>query len=91
MSRSREKRPFDPLDQRAAVGAVGPNEPQSGEAMTKVVQHELRPRRVGNIGRRDDYGQHEPQGIHYDMALAPLDLFARIVPLDPPFPVVFTD
>ena len=59
--------------------------------MAHALQHEPSAGGVGNVGRRDDHGEHEPQGIHYDMALAPLDLFACIVPFDPPFSVVLTD
>ncbi len=59
--------------------------------MAEALQHEPGAGRVGDVGRRDHHGQHEAQSIHYDMALAPLDLFARIVPFDPPFSVVLTD
>ncbi len=36
-------------------------------------------------GRRDD-GKEKPQRIDKGMALAPADLFVRIVPVEPPFP-----
>jgi hypothetical protein len=41
-------------------------------------------------GRHDDR-QDQPEGIDEEMALAPLDLFARVVAGDPPFSVVLTD
>jgi hypothetical protein len=39
----------------------------------------------------DDGDQHEPEDIYEQMALAPIDLLARIVAVRPPLSVVLTD
>jgi hypothetical protein len=44
-----------------------------------------------DAGRRDDDRQQQPEGIHEDVTLPPLDLLARVIAPDPPFSVVFTD
>jgi hypothetical protein len=44
-----------------------------------------------DIRRQRRHPNHEPLGIHQDMAFAALYLLAGIVPAIPPFSVVFTD
>jgi hypothetical protein len=39
----------------------------------------------------DHHREDQSQGVDDDMALAAVDLLARIVPTVPPFSVVFTD
>ena len=46
---------------------------------------------VLNVGRMDDGDQYEPEDIYEQMALAPIDLLARIVAMRPPLSVVLTD
>ena len=46
---------------------------------------------VLNVGRMDDGDQHEPEDIYEQVALATIDLLARIVAVRAPFPVVLTD
>ena len=46
---------------------------------------------VLNAGRMDDGDQHEPEDIYDQMALASIDLLARIVAMRAPLSVVLTD
>ena len=46
---------------------------------------------VLNVGRMDDGDQYEPENIYEQMALAPIDLLARIVAVRAPLSVVLTD
>jgi hypothetical protein len=46
---------------------------------------------VLNVGRMDDGDEHEPENIYEQMALAPVDLLARIVAMRAPLSVVLTD
>jgi hypothetical protein len=43
-----------------------------------------------NVRSMYHHSQQQPQGIHHDMALAPLHLLAGVVASWPPFSVVFT-
>ena len=51
----------------------------------------MAPSRSCTLARGDDDAEEQPERIDEDMALAPLDLFARIKAADPPFSVVLTD
>jgi hypothetical protein len=53
-------------------------------------QQTLGPITVLHTGGRH-HGQHEPYGINQEVALAPFDLLAGVIPADPPFSVVLTD
>ena len=44
-----------------------------------------------HTGSGDDHAEEQPKGIHDEMALAPLHLFASVIATDPPCSVVFTD
>ena len=44
-----------------------------------------------HTGRRDDDREEQSEGIDEEMPLAALDLFAGIVPPEPPCSVVLTD
>ena len=46
---------------------------------------------VLNVRRMDDGDQHEPEDIYEQMALASIDLLARIVAMRAPLSVVLTD
>jgi hypothetical protein len=51
-------------------------------------QELLRPLAVLHTGGRDDDNQDQSEGIDQEVPLAPLDLFARVVAMEPPFSVV---
>ena len=51
----------------------------------------FRPVTVLHIGARHHHGEDQAEGIDEDVPLAAFDLFARIIPTDPPFSVVLTD
>jgi hypothetical protein len=51
----------------------------------------LRPITVFDTGGGHDRGQDEPGGVNGDVTLTPLDLLARVITPQPPFPAAFTD
>ncbi len=59
--------------------------------MPADLQARFRAIAVLHTGGRHDHREDQPEGIDEDMALAPLDLFARVIAVDPPFSVVLTD
>lgn len=76
----------DPFQKLASISTVCPDEPQSQECVPDQGQDELGPVAVLSVGRMDNGDQHEPEDIYEQMALAPIDLLARIVAMRPPFP-----
>jgi hypothetical protein len=52
-----------PVDQRAAVPAVGPDEPQRRELTPRSPEDELGPVPVLDVGRMDDHGQQQPEAV----------------------------
>lgn len=81
----------DPLQELASISTVCPDEPQSQEGVPDYSQHKLGPVAVLSVGRMDDGNQHKPEDIYEQMALAPIDLLARIVAMRAPLSVVLTD
>jgi hypothetical protein len=59
--------------------------------MLEDAQEWLGPITILHTGRRDDDREEQSEGIDEDMPLAAFDLFASIVPPEPPFSVVLTD
>ena len=81
----------NPLDQRPGIAAVGPDLLEAVEPAANRLEHELGPVAILDVGRVDDDRQEQPEGIDQDVPLAAVDLFARVVTMDPPFSVVLTD
>jgi len=81
----------DPVQELASVSAVCPDEPQSQKGVLDQGQDKLGTVAVLNVGRMDDGDQHEPEHIYEQMALASIDLLARIVAMRAPLSVVLTD
>jgi hypothetical protein len=46
---------------------------------------------VLDTGGGQDHSQDQPEGVHEDVALPPVDLLGRVIAPDPPVSVVFTD
>jgi hypothetical protein len=80
-----------PVYEGTGIGSVGPDMPQPRVLVAEGLQERLGSMPVLDTGGRHDDRQDQPEGIDEDMALAPLDLFARVVAVDPPFSVVLTD
>src|ERR1700685_251159 len=70
---------LDPPHQRSQVAAIGPDDLQPPEHLHQALDQSLGgvPVLHGGAGNHD--GQHQAQGVHRHMALASLDLFARVV------------
>ena len=81
----------DPQKELASVSTICPDEPQPQECVPDQGQDKLGPVAVLSVGRMDDRDQHEPEDIYQQMALAPIDLLARIVAMRAPLSVVLTD
>ena len=81
----------DPVQELASISAVCPDEPQSHKGVLDQGQDKLGTVAVLNAGRMDDGDQHEPEDIYDQMALASIDLLARIVAMRAPLSVVLTD
>ena len=80
-----------PRHQPPSVGGISPDDLEPGEPVQQLDQHQLGPIPVLDVGGMNCYGQEQPGGIHYNVALAPRYLLPRIVAPGPPFSVVFTD
>ena len=81
----------NPVQELASVSTVCPNQPQSQKCVPDQGQYKLGTVAVLNVGRMDDGDQYEPEDIYEQMALAPIDLLARIVAVRAPLSVVLTD
>ena len=80
----------DPLDQLAGLAGIGPHPLQPRPLPLHLGQHQLGAITVLQVCRMDHHGQHQPHGIHYEVALATLDFLAGVIASGPPFSVVFT-
>jgi hypothetical protein len=83
-------RHLDPLDQLAGITPVGPDQPQTAEALAQAVQHQSGTVAILNISGMHHSHENQPQGIDEQMPLAAQDLLAGVVAPPPPFSVVFT-
>jgi hypothetical protein len=81
----------NPVPQRSGIGAIGPDVPEPPIPVAENVEELFRPVAILDAGSRHHHRQDQPERIDEDMALAAFDLFAGIVPPDPPFSVVLTD
>ena len=59
--------------------------------MPEDAEERLGPLTILHTSRRDDDREQQSEGIDEEMPLAAFDLFAGIVPPEPPFSVVLTD
>jgi len=70
---------FDPGDQTALVSSVCPNDLQPSEGADQYRQEALGSHTILHACLTDPYAQQQAQRVHRQMALAALDLLARIV------------
>lgn len=82
---------FYPFNQLPGIGAVGPNQLQSQTFASDFLEHQLGTVAVLEVRGMDHYRQQQPDGVYKDMTFTAIDLFPRIIPMRPPFSVVFTD
>ncbi len=81
---------MSPLNQRARIPAVSPDQLKACELTFELGEHHLGPVAVLHVGWVNDYLQDQSQRVYDNMALATLDLLAGIVTANPFFSVVFT-
>ncbi len=81
----------NPIHQRSGIGSIRPDVPEPPILVAEDVEELFCPIAILNAGSRHHYRQDQPERIDEDMSLAAFDLFAGIVPTDPPFSVVLTD
>src|SRR5271167_2063003 len=74
----------DPFHQLARVAAIGPNQLQSWEVVLDPLENRLRTVPILDTGRMNDHRQDQSHRVHEDVTLAPHDLLASIVSVDPP-------
>ena len=74
----------------AGVGAVGKEDLQEAVQGLQLGQDEEGSVAILDVGGMNGDREEKPERIDADMALAPVDLLAGVVPADPPFSVVFT-
>ncbi len=82
---------MDPVNQLSSMAAIGPDQAQPGKPAGQLVDNQLGPVPVLDIGRMHHHCQQQSQGVYHDMTLAPPHFLAGVVAARPPFPVVFTD
>jgi hypothetical protein len=80
-----------PRHQLPGIAAVRPDQPQARKRPAQLLQHQLGTVPVLDPGAVDDHRQDHSQRVYHDVALAPFDILAFVVAVDPPFWGVFTD
>src|SRR5712692_10639501 len=75
---------LDPFHQLARVAAISPSQLQSWEVVLDLLENELRTVPILDTSRMNDHRQDQSHRVHEDMTLAPHDLLASIVSIDPP-------
>ena len=75
---------LDPLHQLACVTAVGPNQLKPREVVLDLLENGLRPIPILDPRGMNRHRQDQPHRVHQDVTLAPRDLLAGIVSIDPP-------
>lgn len=73
------------------VAHIGPDQFHSFEDLAHFREDELGSITFRHIPRVDDGTQQETRCINENMAFSAVDLLRRVVAVDPPFSVVFTD
>ena len=81
---------LNPVNQHARIPAVSPNQLETFELPLQFGRHHFRAVAALHVGRVNDDRQEQSEGVYHNMALATLDLLARIVTAYPLFSVVFT-
>ena len=82
---------FRPLDQLAGVAAIGDHGLNRARLAEQPQQHRPRRHPVLQAGRMHHHRQQIALRVNRDVALATLDLLARVVAPRPPLSAVFTD
>ena len=80
-----------PLDQLSPIARVSPDQAQTLEPTFQFADNQLRSISVLNVRRMNHHIQQQSCGIHYDVSLPTIYLFARVVAARAPFSVVLTD
>ena len=81
----------NPVDQSTGIRAIRPDEPEPPILVAEDGEELLRPIAILDAGSRHHPRQDQPESVDEEMSFAAFDLFAGIVPPDPPFSVVLTD
>jgi len=80
-----------PFHQLSGVPAIRPDQRNRGEQSGRFEEQQLGPVTILNRRRMHHHRQQQPQRIYQEMTLATVDFLAGVVPMYPPFSVVFTD
>ena len=80
-----------PFHHLASIAPIGPHHPHVRLLPVEVVHHQPCPVPVLSIGGINHHCHHHAHGIHQQMACAPVDGFANIIPPRPPFSIVLND
>jgi hypothetical protein len=71
--------PPQPPDQRTRISPIGPHAHQLAETVGQELQEPSRAIAILHAGFRHAHRQHQPQGVHQQMSLAPHQFLARVV------------
>ena len=82
---------LDPVNQLTSVSSVSPDQLEARETTYQLVDDQLCPMSVLDIGRVDHNGQQQTHRVYHDVPLAPRHLLASVIATRPPFSVVLTD
>ena len=71
---------LDPLSEGfAGIATIDPQDAEPSEPAQYAAQDYLRASAFGGAGRRDGNAEHQPQGVHQQMALAAFDPLAGVI------------
>jgi len=80
-----------PLDQLACIAAVGPDQLQSREQAFEFFQNQLGAVAILDVAGMYDNRNDQSERVDDNVPLSAVDFLPRVVPVYPPFSVVFTD
>lgn len=80
-----------PVNKPPGIATVGEDQLHSSKTRPQSAQQKLAAVSVLNVGRMDEQGHDQADGIDDQMTLAAKDFLARIVSAVAPFSAVFTD
>ncbi len=79
------------IDQLTRISTIRPNQFQTGQLIPHPCQEYSCTVTILNVCRMNHNYQYQSQRIDQQMTLAPVYFLASVVPVKPPFSVVFTD
>jgi hypothetical protein len=79
------------LERLSCITASCPYEPEAQELVADKAQLNLGPITILDVSRMYHHRDRQTQSIYKQMSLSPVNFFAAVISIQPPFSIVFTD